>query len=448
MPFVEGQEVYHAAFGVGTVESSSKERCNVHFIAVGARKVPNAQLVPSTLENIQQVVAAKRRGMPLRSAAPTGPVRAGPIIASPYAWVDPATIPAREWLYAHHLIRKFVSVTVAPGGVGKSSLLIAEALAMVSGRSLLAQWVGSKPLRVWLWNLEDPMDELQRRIQAACIWFGLNPQDLGDRLYVDSGRIQSLCTAIAGRDGAVIQRPVVDAVTAQMIEQGIDVLIVDPFVSSHSVGENDNNAIDMVAKEWGRVADKTNAAVSLVHHTRKQEGVEITADSSRGAKALIDAARDGRAINRMSKDEAEQAGVSNPRLYFRAYSDKANLAPPSDKSDWYKLEGVSLPNGDHVGVVTPWQWPDPFADVSTADLAAVQREIQGHQYRENSQANDWVGFAVARVLELDANDKSDRQKIKSMLREWVKNGVLRVSSILDEKGKSRPIVEVGEWVTA
>jgi hypothetical protein len=54
--------------------------------------------------------------------------RKGAINATPFRWVDPSTIPRREWLYGSHYIRRFVSVTVAPGGAGKSSLAIAEAL--------------------------------------------------------------------------------------------------------------------------------------------------------------------------------------------------------------------------------------------------------------------------------------------------------------------------------
>ena len=57
--------------------------------------------------------------------------------ATPYSWPDCASIQPREWLYGRQLIRKFVSATIAPSGVGKSSLLIAEALSMVSGRALL-----------------------------------------------------------------------------------------------------------------------------------------------------------------------------------------------------------------------------------------------------------------------------------------------------------------------
>ena len=44
------------------------------------------------------------------------------IAATPFVAVDPTRIPAREWLYDRHYIRKFVSATIAGGGVGKSKL--------------------------------------------------------------------------------------------------------------------------------------------------------------------------------------------------------------------------------------------------------------------------------------------------------------------------------------
>ena len=45
-----------------------------------------------------------------------------PIKATPFRWRDPKTIPPREWVYGWHYVRRFLSTTVAPGGVGKSSL--------------------------------------------------------------------------------------------------------------------------------------------------------------------------------------------------------------------------------------------------------------------------------------------------------------------------------------
>lgn len=57
------------------------------------------------------------------------------IEATPYAWVPGDRIPRREWLYDRHLIRGFASGTVAPGGTGKTALVVAEALALVTGPS-------------------------------------------------------------------------------------------------------------------------------------------------------------------------------------------------------------------------------------------------------------------------------------------------------------------------
>ena len=365
--------------------------------------------------------------------------------ASPFQFGDEASIPRRQWVYGYHLIRKFVSVTIAPGGLGKSNQVLAEAVAMASGKPILEQPV-SDPLKVWLWNLEDPQDELKRRLAGIAKHYKITQDDIGDRLFIDSGREQELCLAIAGQKGPEVQQEVFDNLICEIKSNGIDVLILDPFISSHALDENSNPAMDMVVKTWGKIADRTGIAVSIVHHTRKQStDSDVSADSARGAKALVDAARDVRCLTRMTEEEAQKANVDNYRLYYRVYSDKANLAPPADKSEWYKLEDISLSNGDNVGVVTRWKWPDPFNDITVHDLKRVQLSVDGKQYRENSQAKEWVGHTIAKVLEWDANDPAIKSKIKSCIATWIASDALRVVSMTDDKGKKRPIIEVGEW---
>ena len=100
------------------------------------------------------------------------------ISATPFVWRDPASIPPRAWLYGRHYIRQFLTCTIASGGIGKTSLAIGETLAMASGRPLL----GIQPAercRVWLWNGEDPRDELDRRIIAAMQHHNLTAADIG-----------------------------------------------------------------------------------------------------------------------------------------------------------------------------------------------------------------------------------------------------------------------------
>ena len=106
--------------------------------------------------------------------------------------------------------------------------------------------------------------------------------------------------------------------------------------------------------------------------------------------------------------------------------------------------GVPLGNGDSVGVVTRWTWPDAFEGVTVSDLRAVQSAIAAGRWRENCQAKDWAGHAVASVLELDAANKAHRAKIVSLLKTWIANGMLVVVEGKDERHETRSFIEVGK----
>ncbi|OAN86268.1 recombinase RecA [Sulfitobacter geojensis] len=362
-----------------------------------------------------------------------------------FVWRDPSTIAPRPWLYGRHLIRKQVSVTVAPGGVGKSSLTICEALAMASGRELLGDWTASD-LKVWIYNLEDTRDELDRRIIAAMQHHSVAPDEIDGRLYVDTGRERTLSTAIQTRDGIQIIKPEMEALAKEIAEREIDVLVIDPFVSSHQVSENDNGAIDLVAKEWARLADHCNCAIELVHHTRKTNGEEATTESARGATALLGAARSGRVLNKMSDDLKAEAGVQDdPATYFAITRDKANLAPVG-KREWRRMASVHLSNGDSVGVAEVWEWPDTFDGVTAKELLSVQNAIEGKHPRYSDQAgDDWAGRIVADVLGMDTT--SDRKRLKRIIETWLKSGALVKVKVRGEDRKERPCLEVGEWAT-
>jgi AAA domain len=365
------------------------------------------------------------------------------IFATPFVCKDPKKIPLRKYLYGKSLIRKFVSVIIGQTGLGKSTLGAGETLAQVSARSLLGVPV-NEPLRVWLWNLEDPQEETERKLAAAMLHYGLTAEDIGDRLFVDSGRDQPLVIAEMTRSGAMIVHPVVDSLVAELIRLRIDIIKIDPFVSSHTVPENDS-AMDMVVKEWGRVAERANCAVELSHHPRKTNGGEVTAEDSRGGSSFASGTRVKRPLNRMTPAEATQAGVKNNWLYFRILPD-TNLAPPADKSDWFKLVSVDLGNGpnggDSVGVVTKWEWPDHLAGVTASDFDKAADIIRGDKWRQSPQSSKWVGNAVARALDLDPENKGDKAKILAMLKFWVAAGSLVEVEGKDEKREIKKFIEV------
>lgn len=370
---------------------------------------------------------------------------------TPFRWRDPATIPPREWLYGHHLSRKYISTTSGPGGMGKTSLLIADGLSLVTARDLAGTSVYGGPKRVWFWS-EDPKDEAERRIGAAMDHFGIRPEDVEGRLFIESFRTTPLCIVRANQKGLETVEPAVKALVDAILRLKIDVLIIDPFVRTHQVSENDNVAINAVAAEWCNVADRSNCAIELAHHTKKLGGEEANSESLRGAKALVDAARSNRVLNRMTKEEAERAGLTTHTSHFNVYDDKNNMMPRAEAKDWFEFIGVDLGNAtderpsDNVGVAVPWQWPNALDGVTVADLVRVQHAIHGKNLRESAQANDWVGHVVAQVLGLNTQVATEKAKVKGLLRTWTKGGSLVVDrEFKDGKGRPRPVVEVGKW---
>jgi hypothetical protein len=372
------------------------------------------------------------------------------IRATPFAWLEPAKIPRRRWLYGHHYAREFISQTVAFGGVGKSNLAIVEQLAIVTGRDLL----GVRPderCKTWYWNGEDPIDELNRRIMAAALHYKIERAEIEGRLFYDTGRSTRIIIAEQTKTGAKIARPVVADIIAAIRERNIGLMTIDPFVSCHTVTENDNAAMEAVASAWAEIADVTKCSIEFIHHSRKTGGAEVTVEDGRGASAVLAKARAARVLNTMDKDEAARAGVKDPRLFFKVANGKLNNAPPpANVADWYEIRSFDLANGpggfsgDSVGVVNTWAWPNPLQDVTVADLRAAQAAIRAGRWRENSQAKDWAGIAIAGVLRLDPRDMAAKAKIAGLLKVWIANGMFVVVEALDEKRMKKLFVEVGE----
>jgi hypothetical protein len=387
-------------------------------------------------------------------APPNGEAAAQAIAARPFVWRDPKTIPPRQWLYGDHYIRKFTSATIAAPGIGKSSLDLVEAIAIASGKPLLSVPV-PKRLRAWYWNLEDPYEEIERRIAAILIHFKIDPAEIEGRLFVNSGRNDPLVIATMIKGGVAVHVPLIDALTAEVIARGVDALMVDPFVSCHRVPENDNGAIDAVTKAWANISDAANCATDLVHHVRKPASgaAEFDVNDARGASALIGTVRAARVLNSMSKDDAEAAGVPQKHkgYYFSVRNGKANMSPPAEKADWFKFVSIPLENGtpenqgDQVGVVTKWKFPGLFDDMEVSDLFAIQKAIDAGQWRADTRSPDWAGNAVAKVLELDIAAPADKNRIKAMLKVWLETGALKEAERLDEHRHPKLCVEVGNW---
>jgi AAA domain-containing protein len=353
---------------------------------------------------------------------------------------------------------------IADGGVGKSSLALSEAIAMVTGRALLDITPNKETFEdgglrdgreVLYYNAEESRAEIQRRVAAICQHFEIDLKEL-DRpgsnnpwrppasLRIVSGHDFPLVLAKSDGDGFTFSNHI------EFLEgfEG-DVIILDPFVSLHQCPENDNSMIDAIVKRLGRVAATPPIkAIELVHHARKPAHggtLELSAADARGASALGDGVRSLRMLNRMTATEALRAKIDDHRNFFRVDASKANYAAPSTSSQWFRHKSVILGNGDDVGVIVPWHFPGAFDGITPAHMHQVRELTRGGEYRAHHQSSDWIGHAIADVLDLDPESDGDRKRIRTILKEWFTKGVLKR---VERPGRDRhrvTYVEPGEW---
>jgi hypothetical protein len=368
-----------------------------------------------------------------------------PLELRPAEDIDPKLIPPRQWLYGRALVRSFVSVLVAPGGTGKSLWAMVAGVSLATGISLLGERVYART-NVWLINLDDPMDELNRRFAAVRLHYRLQPDEWEGRFYMNSGEERGLFMAEMKltEDGFAVVHPDEEALERHILDNAIGLLIVDPFAESHSLEENSNPQMVAATAAWRRVARRTKCAILLVHHVRKGGNGDI--ESARGAKALTDSARVGLVMSTMSTEEAEALGIEDEdRLsYVRLDDAKANLAPRAGAARWFKLNQMELgnqtpeyPEGDQVAVMTAWIPPSPWEGLDAVLVNKILDGLakgpeDGEFWSFNRQAKErWAGNVI-----IEAAGRTPVQA-QSMLAVWKKNQVIIENTYISPKRKNR-----------
>jgi hypothetical protein len=359
------------------------------------------------------------------------------------AGLDDAPIPPRAWLLGNVFCRRFVSSIVAGGGVGKTALRIAQLLALAAGRALTGEHVFRR-CRVLIVSLEDDVDELRRRVRAAMRHHGVTSGEIQGWLFLAAPGPKGWKLATT-EDGVHRASELVDRLVATIKGRSIDVVSLDPFVKSHGVEENANNAIDFVAGILARLAVDHDCAVDAPHHVSKGPADAGNADRGRGASAFKDAARLVYTLAPMSPEEAATFGIGDAerRNLIRMDSAKVNIAPPGVGARWFKLVGVRLdngtedyPNGDEVQTVEPWTPPDMWAGASYSVLNEILNEIDqglpgGALYSQHTSAGERAAHVVVLKHLPDRTEEQARQIIKT----WLKTGTLYYIDYRDQEAR-------------
>jgi RecA-family ATPase len=264
---------------------------------------------------------------------------------------DIALPPPRAWLMGGQFCRAFLSGLVAPGATGKTALRIAQAIALATDKPITNQHLFHR-CRVLMISFEDDRDELNRRILAARLHHGIAASELKTWLFPACPKGLKLLEMRNGDRAVGMLEP---ALRRAIERRKPDLVILDPFVKLHGLGENDNNAMDAVADLLVQLAHEYNIAIDSPAHTRKGVTAAGDADARRGASAVRDAGRLDYTLIPMSEDEAKAFGIKpeERRFYLRLDSAKVNLLPrrPTLQAPEHRPRLPRYARADPVGCV-------------------------------------------------------------------------------------------------
>lgn len=216
-------------------------------------------------------------------------VRVEPIAADEWtaARLTPDTI-VENHLYAD------VGVFVAPGGMGKTTMVLHEAVHI----PLALPLYGLKILRpgpVVILTAEDSREMLVARLRRIAESMGLTPAQIEqvrrDVRILDVSGTGTRLTEV--RDDVVVPSPYVGELADALRELEPSLVTIDPAVS-FGVGESRVNDAEQGLIEAGRRLRRAlNCCVRYIHHSGKQNGRDKATDqyAGRGGSAFADGAR-------------------------------------------------------------------------------------------------------------------------------------------------------------
>lgn len=271
--------------------------------------------------------------------------------------LDPVSIPARPWMVDRMLMLHELTLLLAPGSAGKSSLSLAVVAHLAVGKNFGPYTTHTKCKSI-VYNGEDSVAEQSRRLLAVCLAYGFDYAEVKKNvMLLSADEIDLRLVTAAGRT------PIVnEAMVQQLIDIAKDpdvgLTVYDPLVDIHEVDEGDNPQMNTVMKVMKRVAREANVASLICHHTSKgsgsrQEDRVGNMDIARGASGIVYKARISFTLLNASQQDAEDYGMQDGErnLWVRLDDAKMNLALASDQAVWFKKEGVRIMSGDVVGVL-------------------------------------------------------------------------------------------------
>lgn len=212
------------------------------------------------------------------------------------------------------------AILSAPGGTGKSFLLLELGMSVAAGEPLIYGLAPEKAGPVRYVSFEEDEIDLHNRLAALFQTFGtLKPPT--DNFFPSALEGESL-PLLVGRDvgrGVAVDRDAVAWLERQC--EGMRLVILDPLSRLHEADENSNSEMKALIKILIATAKKMRCAIVVAHHTSKAAVLNGQADvqgSHRGASCIIDDPRLAMTLSKvpLSPEQLKEKKAKNRKGHY------------------------------------------------------------------------------------------------------------------------------------
>ena len=271
----------------------------------------------------------------------------------------------RRWLLQDILPLGIVGMIVAPGGTGKSQLVLQLGVSVATGIPLCDLWQVGEQGKALLLLAEDEMDEVHRRFARIVTELAPNNptmgSDLRHQLLIKSMTAGNNLMTRAHRLGDVEATDYVNRLL--MTVAGIPdlkLIVIDPASRFRGGSENSADDVTRFVEQLERLRQATGATVLVCHHANKASmnpsaGMRAQA-ATRGSSAMTDGVRWQMNLEGLAKPDLK--ALDPAKRYLKAELAKHNYGPEVDpeilirKSNGYltslRASGVAVTLEDRV----------------------------------------------------------------------------------------------------
>lgn len=335
---------------------------------------------------------------------------------------DIAKIPPTPWLTEGLLLYGDVTTIGGRGGSGKSLLAWQIVCSVATGRPLAWWPAPERPRKVLVISGEDSVDEIERRVSAACQAMGISRADLGDNFLVWNHR--SIRLALKNdKTGKVTLTELWQGIRWAVENLGVGLIVLDPLIKGSSGFEESRN--DHMDELYGIVRDLLEghecAALTVDHFAKAGTGGDQA--SIRGASAKVDASRVALTLTAMTEEEFTRIRPRRPReAYVLCVDPKQNYAKKTG-GHWLELVEREVGNGEqrpslvwrNLGTVGEffdplyWEHRDEFLRLVAEGCVREDKETRPWSAAVKGPRDVRLTVAVAEQFDLD--EKQARELI-------------------------------------